>query len=198
MYEYLKGTVVELNPAQIVLDISGVGYSVMISLRSYEEFSQKEIVLVYVHQYAIRDELPMMYGFSTKDEREIFRLLISVSGVGGNTARTILSTFNSLELQHIISNSNVVMLKKVKGLGQKTAEKVIVELRDKIVKVDVHSSQDAGSVVGMSSAVYEEAVSALTMLGFKKDKSIKCVRAIINDEPGLNVEEVIKLSLKNM
>ena len=90
------------------------------------------------------------------------------------------------------------MLKKVKGLGQKTAEKVIVELRDKIVKVDVHSSQDAGSVVGMSSAVYEEAVSALTMLGFKKDKSIKCVRTIINDEPGLNVEEVIKLSLKNL
>ena len=198
MYEYLKGTVIELNPAQIVLDVSGVGYSVMISLRSYEEFSQKETALVYVHQYAIRDELPMMYGFSTKDEREIFRLLISVSGVGGNTARTILSTFNSLELQHIISNSNVVMLKKVKGLGQKTAEKVIVELRDKIVKVDVHSSQDAGSVVGMSSAVYEEAVSALTMLGFKKDKSIKCVRTIINDEPGLNVEEVIKLSLKNL
>ena len=198
MYEYLKGGVVEINPSQIIIDVAGVGYSVMISLRSYEELSKSESALVYIHQYMVRDELPVMYGFSTKDEREIFRLLVSVSGVGGNIARTILSTFNSLELQQIISNSNVTMLKQVKGLGQKTAEKVIVELRDKIVKVDLNSSFDTNMAIGASSTVYDEAVAALTMLGFKKDKSLKSVRTILNDEPGLNVEEVIKKSLKNM
>lgn len=198
MYDYFRGKAVELTPASIVIEVGGIGYMMMISLRSFEAFSSKEDVLAYAHQYLIRDDLPVLYGFSTKDEREIFRLLVSVSGVGGNTARTILSTFNSAELQQIISTGDSAMLKKVKGLGQKTAEKVIVELRDKIITVDVASSGGGFGGAMRSSEVFSEALTALTLLGFKRDISQKSIRDILSKEPNLSVEDVIKRALKSM
>lgn len=195
MYEYFKGKIIEITPTNIVVDVSGIGYNLMISLRTYEVFCNNSEALVYTHQYFLRDDLPVMYGFSAKEERDIFKLLVSVSGVGGNTARTILSTFNSAELQQIISSSNSTMLSKVKGLGQKTSEKVIVELRDKIINVSISDSSATG---GVSLEVFNEAITALTLLGFKKDVSQKSVRNILASEPNLSVEEVIKKSLKNM
>lgn len=198
MYEYLNGKIIEISPTNIVVDVAGIGYNLMISLRTYEIFCNSNEALIYTHQYFLRDDLPVLYGFSEKQEREIFKLLISVSGVGGNTARTILSTFNSAELQQIISSSNSTMLSKVKGLGQKTSEKVIVELRDKIINVSISDDNNATTAGVIISEVFNEATRALTLLGFKKDVSQKSVRAILNKEPNLSLEDVIKRSLKNM
>ncbi len=197
MYDYFRGSKVELNPSNLILEVAGIGYNIAISLRSYEEFAKNDTLQVFVEQYYMRDDLPVLYGFATKEEREVFRLLVSVSGVGGNTARTILSTFNASELQQIIASSNSVMLKKVKGLGQKTAEKVIVELRDKIVNVEISDSL-SGAVSVAGSEIASEAITALTLLGFKRDVSQKCIRAILSKNPTATVEELIKQALKAM
>lgn len=198
MYEYIKGEIIELTPTNAIIEASGIGYNLLISLRSYEDLHKKSNAIIYIQQYAIRDELPIFFGFSTKEERGIFRLLIGVSGVGGNTARTILSTYNVIELQQIISSSNTAMLKKVKGLGIKTAEKVIVELRDKITNVDTTALGDSSSTGIYSSDTYSEALSALIMLGFKKDASQKVIKQIMETDNNISVEEVIKKSLKNL
>ncbi len=196
MIEYFKGKLIELTPTDIVLEVAGVGYRLIISLRSYEQLNSQQEVLVYVEQYYLRDELPVTYGFATKDERDIFRLLTSVSGVGGNSARGILSTFDAAELQAIISTGDVAMLKRAKGLGQKTAEKVILELRDKICNVEVQGVD--ATAASVSSDVLNEALQALTMLGFKRELSLKALRKILSLEPQLSVEELIKRTLKSL
>ncbi len=200
MYEYFKGNIVDIAPAQVVIDVAGVGYLLNISLQTYSLIGEANEAKLYVHQYFMRDDLPVMYGFYTKQERSVFRRLIDVSGVGGNTARTILSTFSPVELAHIISIGDTTTLKKVKGLGLKTAEKVIVELRDKIATI-VESENDgavATDAIKYDMSIAIEAINALQMLGFNRAQSEKVVKAIVQENPGEKIERVIKMALKRM
>ena len=196
MYEYIKGTVAEVAPAYAVIDAGGGGYYLHISLETYSAIEHETETRLYVH-YVVREDAQLLYGFSTKAERELFRLLISVSGVGGNTARMILSTYSPRELQGIITAGNAVLLKNVKGLGLKTAQKIIVELSGKLTAL---FDGDAGPlpVAGNGDAVYDEATAALVMLGFPKAASDKVVRAILKEQPDISVEETVRMSLKRL
>ena len=196
MIEYVKGELAELTPAVAVIDCSGVGYAVNISLNTYSAIQGKPSCKLYIHE-AIREDAHVLYGFVDKRERELFLLLISVSGIGGNTARTILSALSPAELCNVISSGNVTMLKTVKGIGQKTAERVIVELKDKIRTGGGSADSGISMSVG-NSAVQEEAVAALTMLGFPAAPSQKVVMAILKDDPQAPVESVIKQAFKRL
>lgn len=200
MYDYIIGKVADISPTVVVLDNNGIGYSINISLQTFSALASKEEAKIYIHQYMIRDELPVFYGFYSKAERDMFKLLVGVSGVGGNTARMILSTFTISDLVSIISSGGSAMLKTVKGLGAKTSEKVIVELRDKVSNVDTESVSGGGvqQVSEINNELYEEAVSALTMLGFAKASSSRVVKSLISDNPNYKVEDIIRLSLKKM
>ncbi len=206
MYEYIKGEVAALELSRVVIECGGIGYSVNISLTSHGELSQVQeeaITKLFIHQYQVRDDLPVLFGFTSWNEREIFRMLVAVSGVGGGTALNILSTFSAADLRTIISTGDSVVLKKVKGLGQKTAEKIIVELRDKIIKVDTGAA--SGSTVApteghvtKNSAAYEEALSALTMLGFAKGVSAKALDKVVEQMPKAKVEDLVRMTLKSL
>lgn len=199
MYDYIIGKVADVSPTVVVLENNGIGYFINISLQTFSALASKEEAKIYVHQYLIRDELPVLYGFYSKSERDLFKLLVGVSGVGGNTARMILSTFSIADLVSIISSGSSTMLKTVKGLGAKTSEKVIVELRDKMSLIDAESSSGAVQQVSeINNELYEEAVSALTMLGFAKASSVKVVKSLISENPDYKVEDIIRLSLKKM
>lgn len=199
MYEYFNGKIAEVTPTQVTIEVNGVGYIFNISLQTYSKITDKESVKLYAHQYNLRDELPVLYGFYSKQERAVFRQLIEVSGVGGNTARTILSTFSPTELTHIIATGDSTTLKRVKGLGQKTSEKVIVELRDKIMDIANSEEVNAEQVnVGVDMSIAIEAINALQMLGFNRAASEKVVRAIVAENPNEKIEKIIKLSLKKM
>ena len=198
MIEYIRGELAEITPAQAVVDCHGVGYAINISLNTYSAIQGKPNVKLYIYE-AIREDAYVLYGFSTKQERELFLLLISVSGIGGNTARMILSALSPTELCNVISSSNEKLLKGVKGIGLKTAQRIIVDLKDKIASTGIETV--AGSVTSLPvshSEVYEEAVAALTMLGFAQAPSQKVVTAILKEEPELAVEKVIKLALKRL
>lgn len=194
MYDYFKGQITELTPTYAVIECGGVGYMLMISLQTFSGLEVQNSATLYTHLYNLPNDLPVMYGFSTKKERQIFKLLIGVSGVGGNTARTILSTFNPQELKHIITSRDVVRLKSVKGLGVKTSEKVIIELVDKISNLEIEGSTEDN--VDIALAI--EAVSALQMLGFNKAASEKVVNNVMKANPNGTIENIIKLSLKMM
>ena len=196
MYEYIKGTVAEVAPAYAVIDVGGVGYYLHISLETYSAIEHETETRLYVH-YVVREDAQLLYGFSTKAERELFRLLISVSGVGGNTARMILSTYSPRELQSIITTENAVLLKNVKGLGLKTAQKIIVELSGKLTAL-FDGVAGPLPVAGNGDAVYDEATAALVMLGFPKAASDKVVRAILKEQPDISVEETVRMSLKRL
>lgn len=194
MYEYIQGPIAELAPAYVVIDAAGVGYFINISLQTYSEIENSASAKLYVH-YVVREDAQLLYGFASKLERELFRLLISVSGVGGNTARMILSTYSPSELQNIIATGNAVLLKNVKGLGLKTAQKIIVELNGKMLDLsDVGRTATAQS----SNAVYDEALAALMMLGFAKAASEKTLRQIVKEEPNISVEEAVRDALKRL
>lgn len=198
MIEYLKGELAESTPTMAVVDCNGIGYGVNISLNTYTAIQGKNTVKLYIYE-GIREDAYVLYGFSTKQERELFLLLISVPGIGGNTARMILSALSPSELCNVISSGNDKLLKTVKGIGLKTAQRIIVDLKDKIVGVDIN--QTGGEVLFAStthSEVHEEAVAALTMLGFPQAPSQKVVSAILKEEPTLPVEKVIKLALKRL
>ncbi len=199
MIEYIKGKLEEATPAYAVIDCQGVGYGVNVSLNTFSAIQGKSDVKLYIYE-AIREDAFVLYGFSTKQERELFLLLISVSGIGGNTARMILSALSPAELCNVISSGNDKLLKTVKGIGLKTAQRIIVDLKDKIAAVGVDGA--GGTVASVASAadaeVYEEAVAALTMLGFAAAPSQKVVATILQEEPGAAVEKVIKLALKRM
>lgn len=195
MYEYISGTVAEVAPAYAVIDVGGVGYYLHISLETFSAIEHAPSAKLFVH-YIVREDAQLLYGFSTKVERELFRLLISVSGVGGNTARMILSTYSPRELQGIISSGNAVLLKNVKGLGLKTAQKIIVELSGKLMTLgaEAGSAQSAGPDGG----VVDEALEALVMLGFSRAAAEKVVQSIVREQPDIAVEELVRMALKRL
>ena len=207
MIDYIKGQLAELTPAKAVIEAAGVGYELNISLSSYDELkavSGERLAVseskLYVYE-DIREDAWVLFGFATKEERELFLLLITVSGVGGNTARTILSAYPAPELAAIIANGHDGMLKRVKGIGGKTAQRIIVELQDKVGAVRVERS--AVSAYGHSSMVNgqlsvegEEAIAALQMLGFSPAPTKKVVKELLAKEPDLKAEQIIKQALK--
>ena len=198
MIEYIRGELAETTPALAVIDCNGVGYGVHISLNTYSAIQGKKSVKLYIHE-AIREDAHVLFGFSTKQERELFLLLISVSGIGGNTARMSLSALSPAELCNVISSGNDKLLKSVKGIGLKTAQRIIVDLKDKIAATGVETvSGSMATLTPANNEVYDEAIAALTMLGFAQAPSQKVVTAILKEEPDSTVEKVIKLALKRL
>lgn len=198
MIDYVKGQVAELNPAYTVIDNHGVGYMINISLTTYNAVLQAQRsgsdVKLFVYE-AIREDAHLLYGFSGRSERELFVLLISVSGVGPNTARVILSSLPPSDLVQTIASNNASMLKSVKGIGAKTAQRIIVDLKDKINGVD--DALLSGTALP-SGEVFDEAMSALVMLGFTKQMSQKALKKLFADNPAISVEDAIKKALKIM
>ncbi len=199
MIEYIRGELTELTPALATVEAAGVGYGLNISLNTYTAIQGKKDVKLYVYE-AIREDAHQLFGFAGKKEREMFELLISVSGVGANTARMVLSSMSPAELCNSISTGNERMIKSVKGIGLKTAQRIIVDLRDKIVALGIAEEIPAGGVISapVNNKVKDEAVSALTMLGFAPAPTQKIVVAILEDNPDMPVEQVVKLALKQI
>lgn len=195
MYEYISGKVAELAPTYAVVEAAGVGYYINISLQTFSAVEHADDVRLYVH-FIVREDAQTLYGFATKEERELFRSLISVSGVGGNTARMILSTYSPSELRNIIATENAVLLKNVKGLGLKTAQKIIVELSGKTALMGQQSV--AGVSAAVSGGIYDEAMAALMMLGFQRAASDKALKAILRESPSIAVEEAVRQALRRM
>lgn len=197
MYEYITGKLAEATPTYAIIEAAGVGYFINISLHTYSEIEHSESARLYVH-FIVREDQQALFGFSTKLERELFRQLISVSGVGGNTARMILSTYSPRELQNIIATENAVLLKNVKGLGLKTAQKIIVELSGKMLELGASDIMFTPKSAASRSESYAEALAALSMLGFQKSASEKVLNAIFKDSPTISVEDAIRTALKSL
>ena len=197
MIEYIKGELTELTPALATVEAAGVGYGLNISLNTFSAIQGKKEVKLYVYE-AIREDAHSLFGFVNKKEREMFLLLISVSGVGANTARMILSSLSVSELCNAISTNNERLIKGIKGIGLKTAQRIIVDLRDKIVALGIAEEIPVGGQVSapVNCQVKDEAVSALTMLGFAPAPSQKVVVAIMQEQPNAPVEQVVKQALK--
>ena len=192
MIDYIKGELAELTPAQAVVEAYGVGYALNISLNTYEAIQGKENVKLFVHEALVtggRDDNYTFYGFASKQERDLYRLLITVSGVGANTARMILSSASPSELCNAISTSNERVLKSVKGIGLKTAQRIIVDLKDKILSLGIAQEVAAGTATDSTIPVdvRDEAVAALTMLGFSPAPTAKVGSAILSDDATLHV-----------
>ena len=196
MIEYIKGELTEITPAMAVIECNGLGYGINVSLNTYSAIQGKKEVKLYIYE-SIREDAYILYGFATKQERELFLLLISVSGIGGNTARMILSALTPSELCNVISSGNDKLLKTVKGIGLKTAQRIIVDLKDKISTTDIGTSTTSAPIsITANNEIYEEAIAALTMLGFAQAPSQ--MAAILKEEPEAAVEKVIKLALKRL
>ena len=199
MIEYIKGELTDLTPALATVEAGGVGYGLNISLNTFSAIQGKKEVKLYVYE-AIREDAYVLYGFINKKEREMFLLLITVNGVGTNTARMMLSGMSVSELCNAISTGNVRLIQSIKGIGKMTAQRIIVDLRDKIVSLGIADEIPAGGAVQapVNNAVRDEAVSALTMLGFAPAPSQKVVVAILQEQPDAPVEQVVKLALKQI
>lgn len=203
MIDYIKGELTELTPAQAIVEAYGVGYALNISLNTYEAIQGKQSVKLFVHEALVtggRDDSYTFFGFASKQERDLYRLLITVSGVGANTARMILSSASPSELCNAISTGNERVLKSVKGIGLKTAQRIIVDLKDKILSLGIAQEVSAGTAADNTIPVdvRDEAVAALTMLGFSPAPTAKVVTAILTDDATLPVEQVVKLALKQI
>ena len=204
MIEYIRGELTEITPAVAVVEAAGVGYALNISLNTYTAIQTQKSVKLFVHEALVtggRDDSFTLYGFATKQERELYRLLIIVSGVGANTARMILSSLTPAELCNVIASGDERSLKGVKGIGQRTAQRIIVDLKDRIANTDL--GQQAAGVAApvadpIDKEVRNEAIGALTMLGFSPAPSSKVVSEILKQQPGLPVEQVVKLALKQI
>ena len=205
MIEYIKGTLTELSPALAVVEACGVGYALNISLTTYTKIQGLKDVKLFVHEQLTtggRDDSFTLYGFATKQERELYRMLISVSGIGANTARMMLSSLTPTELCNAIANGDEKIIKSVKGIGLKTAQRIILDLKDKIVSIgiaeELHVAKQHSADPSVNTAVKDEAVSALTMLGFSPAPSAKVVVEILTAQPDLQVEMVVKEALKRI
>ena len=196
MYEYISGKLTEIAPTYAVVEAAGVGYYINISLQTYSAIETQSDVRLYVH-FVVREDAQLLYGFASKIERELFRNLISVSGVGGNTARMILSTYSPSELRNIIATENAVLLKNVKGLGLKTAQKIIVELSGKMLELGADKAEVV-QVATTTPAAYDETMSALQMLGFQRSASEKVVKAIFKESPMISVEDAVRQALRRL
>ena len=193
MITHLKGKLVEKSPTNVVIEVNGIGYWVNISLTTFSQIPDNENIKLYTH-LQIKEDSHSLYGFYSKKEREIFRLLISVSGVGTSTARTMLSSLDPQQVVEAISSNNVSIVQSVKGIGSKTAQRLIIELRDKILKIyDLDKTY-----VNSNNTTREEALSALEVLGINKKSAERLVDKIIKDNLDITVEEIIKETLKNI
>ena len=195
MIEYVRGTLEELTPAMAVVDCGGVGYGLNISLGTFSAIQGRKEVKLFVYE-VIREDAYILWGFATKSERELFLQLTSVSGIGATMARMILSAFTPAELVEVISTGNDRALKSVKGIGPKAAQRVIVDLRDKILGLDIAPTSPQGTTASVNSEVQQEAVAALTMLGFSPAPSNKVVVKLLTENPDMAVEQIIKQALK--
>ncbi len=193
MYEFIKGSVADLNPASIVVEAAGVGYFINISLNTYSKLNGQKEVKILLHQ-SVREDAHILYGFADKSERDLFRNLISVNGVGASTAIMMLSSLNSDEIVAAITTENVNVLKGVKGIGAKTAQRIIIDLKDKLGKI----SETSQILLAPDNTIQIEALSALVMLGFTKKDAEKAVSKILQEQPGATVESVIKQALKRL
>lgn len=194
MIEYIKGEIVELTPARMILECGGIGYELNISLNTYSAFGNQTTGKIYIYE-VIREDAHLLFGFAEKVERELFLLLTSVSGVGPNTARMILSSLPPSELIQVISSKNEAALTAVKGIGLKTAQRILVDLKNKVKSMESIAG-NLPDVPVSNGAVAEEAVAALVMLGFQKAASQKAVSTILKGSPALAVEQVIKTALR--
>jgi len=193
MYEFIRGIIVERNPAHIIIEAGGIGYFINISLNTYSKFNQKQEGLIYLHQ-VIRDDAHVFYGFADKGERDLFRNLISVNRVGSNTAIMMLSSLTPDEIAVAVTTENVAALKAVKGIGIKTAQRIIIDLKDKLGKL-----YDTDQIFhSPNNTILNESLSALVMLGFVKRDAEKVVAKILQEQPQTTVEGVIKLALKRL
>ena len=197
MIEYIKGELTELTPALATIEAAGIGYGLNISLNTFSAIQGKKEVKLYVYE-AIREDAYVLFGFVNKKEREMFLLLITVNGVGANTARMMLSGMSVPELCNAISTGNARLIQSVKGIGKMTAQRIIVDLREKIVSLGIAEEIPSGGQMAapVNNQVKDEAVSALTMLGFAPAPSQKVVLQILQDQPDAPVETVVKLALK--
>lgn len=197
MIEYLKGEVAELTPATAIIECCGVGYETSITLNTYSALQGKKDAKLYIYE-VIREDTHQLFGFCNKQERELFLLLISVSGIGGNTARTILSAFTVNELCEAIATGNEVAIKGVKGIGLKTAQRLIVDLKDKIKGIGDNIPTGSTVTATVNNDTVDGAVAALVMLGFPATAAGKVVQSIVKSEPQATIEQVIKLALKQL
>ena len=193
MIHHLKGKLVEKNPTHVIIECGGVGYFVNISLHTYSQIQEVEHIGLFTH-LQVKEDSHTLFGFVEKSEREIFRLLLSVSGIGSSTARTMLSSMTPPQIRDAIANGDVPAIQAIKGIGAKTAQRVILDLRDKILKV-----YDIGEVSPYSNNTSkEEALSALEVLGFVRRQAEKAVDKVLSQDSSLSVENIIKLALKNL
>ena len=195
MIDYIKGTIVEISPAELILENNGIGYSILISLQTFQALQEKKDATVYIFHY-LREDAELYYGFATKDERELFELLISVSGIGVNSARMMLSSLSAEEIRQAILSEDIARIKSVKGIGVKSAQRLVLELKDKIVKGEGTDSTELFG--GNRSEIVEEASRALVMLGFTKPAVNKAIQAILKANPTAKVEQIIKSALQMM
>ena len=195
MIDYIKGQIIELTPTELILECGGIGYSILISLQTYEKMQLQTQTVAYIHHY-IREDEELFFGFATKDERELFRLLIGVSGIGVASARMMLSSLTSDEIRQAILSENIARIKSVKGIGLKSAQRLVLELKDKIVK---GAGTDNSTIFKTdNNAIVDEATTALVMLGFSKAAISKVMPSLIKDNPNPRVEDLIKAALKKL
>lgn len=195
MIDYIKGQINELTPTEVILETYGIGYRILISIQTYEGLNGKKDATVYIHHY-LREDEELYYGFASRDERELFRLLISVSGIGASTARMMLSSMSSDEIRNAIIAEDINKIKSIKGIGLKSAQRLVLELKDKVVK---GGGSDTPALFSSSSNTHtDEAVTALVMLGFTKANVTKAVTAVLKENPSASLEEIIKQSLKRL
>lgn len=197
MIDYIKGAITELTPTYTVLETGGIGYEIHIALPTFTALTGTKETILYIHEI-IREDAHLLFGFRTKGERMLFLLLITVSGIGANTARMIMSSYSAAEIQQIIAQGNTAALNAIKGIGSKTSQRIIVELRDKIQKISIEPNGETTNIKPgtINNELKEEAVAALTMLGFAPNPSAKVVDNILSAQPAATVEQVIKMALK--
>ena len=195
MIDYIKGKIIELTPTYTVVECCGIGYMIQISLQTFSAMENKSDITIYIHHY-LREDDEQFYGFASKDERELFRLLIGVSGIGVATAQMMLSSMSSDEIRNAIISEDINRIKSIKGIGLKTAQRLILELKDKIVK---GGGADSPVIFqSANSSIVEEATTALVLLGFTKANVNKAVSAVLKETPDATIEQIIKLALKKL